>query len=76
MEIKSITILFIVLFSFSIYAQDMAEYTSGWEGKIENSKTFNLKVEIENLGLKTARFKISNNERIIDFAFDSKVLQY
>lgn len=72
MEIKSITILFIVLFSFSIYAQDMAEYTSGWEGKIENSKTFNLKVEIENLGLKTARFKISNNERIIDFAFDSK----
>ncbi|UAB82259.1 serine hydrolase [Marixanthomonas sp. SCSIO 43207] len=72
MEIKSITILFIVLFSFSIYAQDMAEYTSGWEGKIENSKTFNLKVEIENLRLKTARFKISNNKRIIDFAFDSK----
>lgn len=50
----------------------MAEYTSGWEGKIENSKTFNLKVEIENLGLKTARFKISNNKPIIDFAFDSK----
>lgn len=50
----------------------MAEYTSGWEGKIENTKTFSLQVEIENLGLKNAKFKISNNQNIIDYLFDSK----
>ncbi|WP_418514029.1 serine hydrolase domain-containing protein [Corallibacter sp.] len=72
MGIKNIIVLLIVLFSFSTYAQDMAEYTSGWESKIENSKVFNLKVEIENLGLEKARFKISNNKNIIDFHFNSK----
>lgn len=50
----------------------MAEYTSGWEGKIENTKTFSLQVEIENLGLENAKFKISNNQNIIDYPFDSK----
>lgn len=72
MRIKNIIVLLIVLFSFSTYAQDMAEYTSGWEGKIKNSKTFNLKVEIENLGLEKARFKISNNKSIIVYPFDLK----
>lgn len=72
MRIKNIIVLLIVLFTFSTYAQDMAEYTSGWEGKIENSKTFNLKVEIENLGLEKAIFKISNNKSIIVYPFDSK----
>ena len=64
--------LLIVLLSFSTYAQDMEDYTSNWEGKIESSRTFNLKVEIENLGLEKARFKISNNKSIIDYPFDSK----
>lgn len=72
MRIKNIILLLFILFSFSTYAQDMAEYTSGWEGKIENSKTFNLKVDIEKLGLEKARFKISNNKSIIDFPFDLK----
>ena len=72
MRIKNIIVLLIILFSFSTYAQDMAEYTSSWEGKIENSKTFKLKVEIENLGLEKARFKISNNKSIIDYPFDLK----
>ncbi|WP_082106823.1 serine hydrolase domain-containing protein [Kordia zhangzhouensis] len=72
MRIKNIIVLLIILFSFSTYAQDMAEYTSGWEGKIENSKAFNLNVEIENLGLEKARFKISNNKSIIDFPFNPK----
>jgi hypothetical protein len=72
MRIKNIIVLLIIFFSFSTYAQNMAEYTSGWEGKIENSKTFNLKVDIENLGLEKARFKISNNKSIIDFPFDLK----
>ncbi len=64
--------LLIVLLSFSTYAQDMKDYTSNWEGKIESSRTFNIKVEIENLGLEKARFKISNNKSIIDYPFDSK----
>lgn len=71
MSIKNIIIWLIILFSFSTYAQDMAEYTSGWEGRIENLKAFNLKVEIENLGLEKASFKISNNKNIIDYPFDS-----
>lgn len=72
MTIKNLIKTLLILLSFSTYAQDMAEYTSGWEGKIENSKTFNLKVEIENLGLEKARFKISNYINIIDYRFDSK----
>lgn len=50
----------------------MAEYTSGWEGKIENTQTFSLQVEIENFGLENAKFKISNNQNIIDYLFDAK----
>lgn len=72
MRIKNFPLLLFLLYSFSTYAQNMAEYTSGWEGKIENTKTFNLQVEIENLGLENARFKISNNKSIIDYPFDSK----
>ncbi len=48
MRIKSILLLLFLLYSFSTYAQNMAEYTSGCEGKIENPQTFNLQVEIEN----------------------------
>ncbi len=72
MSIKNIIVLLIILFSFSTYAQNMSAYTSGWGGKIENSKAFNLKIEIKNLGLKKARFKISNDKSIIDYLFDSK----
>lgn len=72
MRTKNIITLLIGLFSFSTYAQNMSEYTSGWEGKIENSKAFNLKVEIENLGLEKSIFKISNNKSIIDYPFDLK----
>ena len=50
----------------------MEEYTSGWEGKIDNTKTFSLKVVIENLGFKNAKFKISNKQHIIDYSFDAK----
>lgn len=72
MRIKNILVLLFLFYSFSTYAQNMAEYTSGWEGKIENTKTFSLQVEIENLGLENAKFKISNNQNIIDYPFDSK----
>lgn len=72
MRIKNLISLLTILFSFSINAQDMAEYTSGWEGEMENSKLFNLKVEIRNLGFENASFKIFNNKSIIDYPFGSK----
>src|SRR5690606_16849317 len=72
MRIKNILVLFFLFYSFSTYAQNMAEYTRGWEGKIENTKAFSLQVEIENLGLENAKFKISNNQNIIEYLFDSK----
>lgn len=71
MRVKNILVIFFLFYSLTTYAQDMAEYTSGWEGKIENPKTFNLKVEIENLGLKNARLKISNHKNSIDYTFAS-----
>lgn len=69
---KYLIVLPIMLLSLTTYSQDMAEYTSGWEGDIENSKTFNLKVEIKNFGRENASFKISNNKNIIDYPFSSK----
>lgn len=72
MSIKNLIKSLFILCAFSTYAQDMAEYTSGWESKIENEKAFNLKIEIVNLGLEKARFKISNHINIIDYPFDSK----
>lgn len=74
MKFQNIIIFFFILFSFSVNAQDMAEYTDNWEGKIENSKTFNLKVEINNLGFEKAIFKIYNNKNIIDFPFNATTI--
>lgn len=64
-------ILFFLLFSFVANAQNMAEYTDNWEGKIENSKTFSLKVEIENLGSEKATFKIYNNKNVVNHSFNA-----
>jgi CubicO group peptidase (beta-lactamase class C family) len=72
MRIKNLLLIITTLFSFSAYAQDMAEYTSGWEGILENPKVFNLKVEIENLGMENAKFKISNSKKIIDYPIIAK----
>lgn len=72
MRIKYIIVLSTILFTFSTYAQDMAEYTSGWEGKIENSKAFNLHVEIKDLDDEKSVFKISNSKNIIDYHFETK----
>jgi CubicO group peptidase (beta-lactamase class C family) len=71
MRFQNILFLFFILFSFSVNAQDMADYTASWEGKIENSKTFNLKVEIENLGSEKATFKIYNSKNIINYPYNA-----
>lgn len=71
MRLQNIISLFFLLFSFSVNAQDMADYTDSWEGKIENPKTFRLKVEIENLGSEKAIFKIYNYKSIINYPFNT-----
>lgn len=72
MKIQSISLLLFTFLTISLFGQNMAEYTSGWEGKIDGSKVFNLKVEIESFGLEKARLKISNSKSIINYPFDSR----
>lgn len=72
MRLQKIILVLFILFYFLGNAQNMAEYTGNWEGKIENSKTFNLILEIESLGFENAVFKISNNKNIINYPFKSK----
>src|SRR6056297_3906994 len=67
MRLQSITTIIFILLTMHLYCQNMAEYTNSWEGEIKDSKAFNLKIEIENLGLETATFKISNKKNIIHF---------
>jgi len=72
MKLHSISLLLFTFLTISLFGQDMAHYEGEWEGIIDNSSAFNLKIEIENLGLDNSRFKISNNKSIIDYPFDSK----
>lgn len=72
MRFQNCLFLLFILLSVSVNAQDMAEYTDNWEGKIENSKTFNLNVTIENLGSENAIFKIYNSKEIINYPFNAK----
>ena len=72
MRFQNCLFLLFILLSASVNAQDMAEYTDNWEGKIENSKTFNLNVAIENLGSENAIFKIYNSKEIINYPFNAK----
>ena len=72
MRFQNCLFLLFILLSVSVNAQDMAEYTDNWEGKIENSKTFNLNVAIENLGSENAIFKIYNSKEIINYPFNAK----
>ncbi len=69
MKLQSITTFFFTLLTFSLFGQNMADYTNNWEGKIENSKTFNFTVSIENLQSDKAIFKISNSKNIINQQF-------
>lgn len=66
MRTQIITTFFFTLVTFSVFSQNMADYTTSWEGKIENLKAFNFTVAIENLQSENAVFKISNNKSIIN----------
>ncbi|MCB7479835.1 serine hydrolase domain-containing protein [Christiangramia sediminis] len=70
MKFQGILIFFFIIPTFSVSGQNMADYTSSWEGKIENSKTFNFTVVIEGLHTENAVFKISNDKNIIHTAFN------
>ena len=69
MRHKSIISICFVLLTFSLFAQNMADYTGNWEGKIVSSKIFGFTVTIENLQSSTAVLKISNNKIIIQRPF-------
>lgn len=76
MKIQSITIFYFTFLTFSLIGQNMANYTGNWEGKIENSKTFNLIVSIEDLQSGDAVFKISNDKIIINQLFKVETKQH
>jgi CubicO group peptidase (beta-lactamase class C family) len=69
MRLQEITIFIFTFLSVSLIGQNMADYTGGWEGKIQNEDTFNFNVSIENLETENAVFKISNNESVIQQSF-------
>ena len=69
MRLQSITTFFITLLTFNLLGQNMADYTGSWEGEIENSKSFNFTIEIENLQSENAVFKISNDTNLIHQTF-------
>lgn len=69
MKLQIITTFFFTLLTFSLFGQNMADYTNNWEGNIENSKTFNFTVSIEDLQSDKAIFKISNSKNIINQQF-------
>jgi len=70
MKLKSIATTLFTLLSFSLFSQDMADYTGSWEGKIKTAKEFNLKVVIENLDSQYPKFKVYNHRNIIDQTFE------
>lgn len=76
MRLQSITTFFFTLLTFSLFGQNMADYTHNWEGKIENSKTFNFTVSIDDLQSENAVFKISNNKSIINQPFKINTERY
>lgn len=76
MKFTNITTLFFTMLTFNLFGQNMADYTNNWEGKIENSKTFNFTVSIEDLQSENAVFKISNNKSIINQPFEINTEQF
>ncbi|MFI8380405.1 serine hydrolase domain-containing protein [Leeuwenhoekiella sp. NPDC079379] len=72
MRLKQISFLFFILLSVNLIAQDMAQYTGNWEGKIANPKTFSLTISIENTTTSEALFKIVNDHTIVEQTFQFK----
>lgn len=69
MKFQNILAFLLSCICFYISAQNMEDYTSGWGGKIENTKTFNLSVKIEGFHSQNPVFTISNNRIIFEQLF-------
>lgn len=69
MRLQIIIIYFFLISSFSGSAQNMEDYTTSWEGKIETTKTFNFFIEIENFQSENPVFRISNENIIFNQSF-------
>lgn len=65
MRLQKSTIILIVLWAGSLFGQDMASYTAGWEGTIPNPKTFSLTLEIQGLETSLTKLKIFNDKEIM-----------
>ena len=62
-------ILILIILSFSCYAQDMKDYTGGWQGHFESNNTFNLKISIKKQTDGSSQFIISNEHEILNKKF-------
>lgn len=71
MRFSNLLFVFAILFTRAISAQNMADYTESWEGKIEDSKAFNLKIAIENVGFENATFRIYTSKPILSYGFNA-----
>lgn len=69
MRLQTIIVYVLSIISFSVSAQNMEGYTNGWEGKIENTNTFNFSVEIAKLQSENPVLIISNGRIIIEQSF-------
>lgn len=59
-----------LLWASVIHAQDMAAYTGSWHGKIDDAKTFSLKVTIKGFGTDKATFIVANSNTILSQVFN------
>ncbi|MFL0353550.1 serine hydrolase [Xanthomarina sp. GH4-25] len=69
MKFQKIILYFLSIISFSVSAQNMADYTNNWEGKIKNENVFNFSIEITGLQTEKPILIISNNKAIIEQSF-------
>lgn len=70
MRLQHIVIFILACISFGAFAQDMEQYTSPWEGKITNSNTFSLAIEIDGILSGNPMVTIANDNVILKKQFE------
>jgi CubicO group peptidase (beta-lactamase class C family) len=76
MRLQKAILLFFCLLFFSLNAQQMEDYTSPWEGNLENPKALQFQVTIENFDSSNAQFKITSDQTIVNYPFKSGSQDY
>ncbi len=69
MKINILVLIVYLFLPLYLKSQDITSYNGNWEGELRSSKTFNFRVEIENLGLENTVFQISNDDFKAKFPF-------